>query len=303
MFPPRHRSHCHRHPSKHSAHRSTPSRSDSMKEVQRGAARKAGAELWAPTTQNVSPKRVSTGHPSEVGAIYDEPFADRPAPNYLVSGWPRTGPGRAVGGRRRRVFSGYNVYSDALTLSPEEPGSGPAHVGDCHRRESGPPDKLDEWSACLRCPNLTQGSQARVTRPAVAFTRIYPRPPREMYAEACPSGAGAISLDYERPREPARNPGCLSGSFASICACWTANYLPDDILVKWTGNDGGQHRRTRAAPRHRIAEFAFRLPCIAARVAGAQAHPAQVLYKSFQRNVTRPKMGFGIPLLDCCEET
>ena len=86
-----------------------------------------------------------------------------------------------------------------------------------------------------------------------------------------------------------------------MCLWDLHHYLPDDILVK-------VDRATMAVSiegrepllDHRIAEFAFRLPLHLRRGSLGPKHILRkILYKYVPRDIVdRPKMGFGIPLLD-----
>ena len=108
-----------------------------------------------------------------------------------------------------------------------------------------------------------------------------------------------LTHGQERLRETADD---YPGSFAEQMCLWDLhNYLPDDILVK-------VDRATMAVSiegrepllDHRIAEFAFRLPLHLRRGSLGPKHILRkILYNYVPRAIVdRPKMGFGIPLLE-----
>jgi asparagine synthase (glutamine-hydrolysing) len=241
------------------------------------------------------------------GAIYDEPFADSSGiPTYLVS---RVASEQvkvvlsADGGDE--LFSGYTVYSDALTRVarrariPRPLRSAIVTGGNLVH-----PDKLDEWvSLSPLSMRLRRAVSARLTRPASRIhAYLSAATSGEMYAEAMSFWRGSdlahLTCGQASLRETA---DAYPGSFAEQMCLWDLhNYLPDDILVK-------VDRATMAVSiegrepllDHRIAEFAFRLPLHLRRGSLGPKHILRkILYKYVPREIVdRPKMGFGIPLL------
>jgi asparagine synthase (glutamine-hydrolysing) len=81
----------------------------------------------------------------------------------------------------------------------------------------------------------------------------------------------------------------------------TVTYLPDDILVRWTGRRWRFSGDTCPMLDHRVVEFAWRLPSLKIRNGQGKWLLRQILYRHVPRGlVERPKMGSACPSITGC---
>jgi asparagine synthase (glutamine-hydrolysing) len=242
------------------------------------------------------------------GDLYDEPFQDSSGiPTYLVS---------KVASEQVKVvlsadggdelFSGYNVYERAL-IHVARRASIPAVLRHAVVAAGNilPLDHIDEAIALSPLPrSVIKFLRAKLTWRACRIYEYLSAPTSgAMYEQAFtfwdPRTIRGLTGAYERVRETS---DVYPGSFAEQMCLWDLhNYLPGDILAK-------VDRATMAVSiegrepliDHRIAEFAFRLPLSLRRGPLGPKHILRkILYRHVPRNILdRPKMGFGIPLLE-----
>jgi asparagine synthase (glutamine-hydrolysing) len=204
------------------------------------------------------------------------------------------------------LFSGYNVYTGVLNhiakrnRIPSLFRSAIVAGGDVLQ-----PEKIDEWLSLSSIPK----SAREIVRTKLTWraSRIHDylsaETPGQMYEQAFSfwRGRNLVKLcgGQEHLRETA---DAYPGEFAEKMCLWDLhNYLPGDILTK-------VDRATMAVSiegrepliDHRIVEFAFRLPLHLRRgELGTKHILRKILYKYVPREmIDRPKMGFGIPLLE-----
>lgn len=242
------------------------------------------------------------------GQLYDEPYADSSGiPTYLVS---------RIAGEEVKVvlsadggdelFSGYNVYGDVLShIARRERLPKPLRAVLASVLPRLPLETLDRLANDLPLPNrLRQEIRETVTRRACRIRDYLTAPSNgDFYEQAFsfwrPSELQQLTGGYRRLRETS---DAYPGTMAEQMCLWDLhNYLPGDILTK-------VDRATMAASiegrepllDHRLVEFAFRLPLNLRRgKLGTKHLMRRILYKHVPREmIDRPKMGFGIPLLE-----
>lgn len=241
------------------------------------------------------------------GELYDEPFQDSSGiPTYLVS---------KVASEQVKVvlsadggdelFSGYNVYEGVLE-HVERRARIPAALRHAVVTTGNilPLERIDEMIALSSLPgSVIKLLRAKLTWRACRIHDYLSAPTNgAMYEQAFsfwrPRAIQALTGVYDRVRETA---DIYPGTFAEQMCLWDLhNYLPGDILAK-------VDRATMAVSiegrepliDHRIVEFAFRLPLSLRRGQLGPKHILRkILYRYIPRNIVeRPKMGFGIPLL------
>ena len=242
------------------------------------------------------------------GDIYDEPFADASGiPTYLVSKLASQQVKvvlSADGGDE--LFSGYNVYTGILNHIAKRERI-PSAIKSAIVRSGRMLDfeSIDEWLSLSALPNSVRNLlRAKLTwRACKIHDYLAVETPGGMYEQAFSfwRGQNLVRLcgGQERLRESA---DVYPGVFAEKMCLWDLhNYLPGDILTK-------VDRATMAVSiegrepliDHRIVEFAFRLPLNLRRGELGNKHILRkILYKYVPREmIDRPKMGFGIPLLE-----
>jgi asparagine synthase (glutamine-hydrolysing) len=242
------------------------------------------------------------------GDLYDEPFQDASGiPTYLVS---KVAADQvkvvlsADGGDE--LFSGYNIYERALRHVVRR-SEVPALV----RRavvalgNALPLEQIDEAVTLSPIPrSVAQLVRRKLTwRIGRIHDYLATTTNGALYEQAfsfwSPRAIQALTGRYERVRETTDD---YPGTFAEQMCLWDVfNYLPGDILAK-------VDRATMAVSiegrdpliDHRIVEFAYRLPLSLRRgPLGTKHILRKILYKYVPRElVERPKMGFGIPLLE-----
>ncbi len=242
------------------------------------------------------------------GEIYDEPFADASGiPTYLVSKLASQQVKvvlSADGGDE--LFSGYNIYTGILShIAKREriPSSLKSAItlgGRVLDFES-----IDEWISLSPLPE----SMRNILRTKLTWRagRIHDflaaKTSGGMYEQAFSfwRGRNLVRLcgGQERLRELA---DVYPGVFAEKMCLWDLhNYLPGDILTKVDRATMAMSIEGREPLiDHRIVEFAFNLPLNLRRGALGNKHILRkILYKYVpQEMIDRPKMGFGIPLLE-----
>lgn len=242
------------------------------------------------------------------GDLYDEPFQDSSGiPTYLVSKIASEQVKvvlSADGGDE--LFSGYNVYERALQHVTRRARI-PAVLRHAVVAAGNilPLERIDEMIALSPLPrSVIKLLRDKLTWKACRVYEYLSAPTNgAMYEKAFPFWDPrtilALTGAYDRVRETA---DVYPGSFAEQMCLWDLhNYLPGDILAK-------VDRATMAVSiegrepliDHRIAEFAFRLPLSLRRGSLGSKHILRkILYRHVPRDILdRPKMGFGIPLLE-----
>jgi asparagine synthase (glutamine-hydrolysing) len=242
------------------------------------------------------------------GDLYDEPFHDSSGiPTYLVS---------KVASEQVKVvlsadggdelFSGYGVYEGVLKHVARRARI-PAALRNAVVTTGNilPIERIDEMIALSPLPrSVIKLLRDKLTWKACRIYDYLSAPTSSaMYEQAFsfwdPGAIRTLTGSYERVRETA---DVYPGSFAEQMCLWDLhNYLPGDILAK-------VDRATMAVSiegrepliDHRIVEFAFRLPLSLRRgPLGAKHILRKILYRHVpQEIVDRPKMGFGIPLME-----
>lgn len=242
------------------------------------------------------------------GDLFDEPFADASGiPTYLVS---------KVASEQVKVvlsadggdelFSGYNVYTGVLNhvakraRVPSFLRSAIVKTGDMLH-----PAKIDEWVSLSSIPEpLRNVLRTKLTwRASRIHAYLSAATSGAMYEQAFSTWSGRDLTQLTGGKAQLRQTADIyPGKFEEQMCLWDLhNYLPGDILTK-------VDRATMAVSiegrepliDHRIAEFAFRLPLHLRRgTLGSKHILKKILYKYVpQEIVDRPKMGFGIPLLE-----
>lgn len=241
------------------------------------------------------------------GELYDEPFQDSSGiPTYLVS---------KVASEQVKVvlsadggdelFSGYTVYGDVQKHVARR-ASIPATLRHAVVAAGNiiPLERIDEMIANSPLPrSVNNWLRDNLTWRVCRIHDYFSAPSNgAMYEQAFsfwkPHAIKALIGVYDRARETA---DVYPGTFAEQMCLWDLhNYLPGDILAK-------VDRATMAVSiegrepliDHRIVEFAFRLPLSLRRGPLGPKHILRkILYRHIPQNfVDRPKMGFGIPLL------
>ena len=235
------------------------------------------------------------------------PLPTRPAsPRILSPRWPAN---RSRWCCRRMAATSFSADTTSipksLSRAPGEPGFPASLRSAIVRRELRAPGqvgRMGEPVSVITAP--ARGAEAAHPAGKALHAYLSAATPGEMYAEAMSFSSGGdparLTHGQERLRETADD---YPGSFAEQMCLWDLhNYLPDDILVK-------VDRATMAVSiegrepllDHRIAEFAFRLLLHLRRGSLGPKHILRkILYKvrSQRKIVDRPKMGFGVPLLD-----
>jgi asparagine synthase (glutamine-hydrolysing) len=242
------------------------------------------------------------------GDLYDEPFQDSSGiPTYLVS---RVAAEQvkvvlsADGGDE--LFSGYNSYEGMLrhvarrSAIPALVRKAVTVVGNTL-----PLARIDESVTLSPLPrNLAQSFRRKLTwRTRRIHDYLSTTTNGALYERALsfwgPRSIEALTGNYAHVRETTDD---YPGSFAEQLCLWDlVNYLPGDILAK-------VDRATMAVSiegrdpliDHRIVEFAFRLPLSLRRgPLGAKHILKKILHRYVPREIVeRPKMGFGVPLLE-----
>lgn len=247
------------------------------------------------------------------GHLYDEPFADSSGiPTYLVS---------KIAGEQVKVvlsadggdelFSGYNNYKNVLALLAHRdrfPKALRALL--VTALKIAPLDTFDAMLLGAPIPrSVRDGLRHKVIRRSrlardtylndLSPGAIYEVTMSPYWRELSSGLLLSVSSEMAHIGDPfAPFPGAIA---EKMCLWDLHNYLPGDILTK-------VDRATMAASiegrepliDHRLVEFAFRLPLPMRRgVLGPKHLLRKVLYKHIPREmVDRPKMGFGIPLLE-----
>jgi asparagine synthase (glutamine-hydrolysing) len=242
------------------------------------------------------------------GELYDEPFADSSGiPTYLVSKMASEQVKvvlSADGGDE--LFSGYNVYTGVLNhIAKRDRIPGLLRAAVVAGGAVLHPEKIDEWVGLSPLPKrLRELVRTKLTwRASRIHAYLSAATPGAMYEQAFSFWHGSELARLTGGREHLRETADVyPGEFAEQMCLWDLhNYLPGDILAK-------VDRATMAVSiegrepliDHRIAEFAFRLPLNLRRGALGPKHILRkILYKYVPREIVdRPKMGFGIPLLE-----
>lgn len=241
------------------------------------------------------------------GDLYDEPFADASGiPTYLVSKIASEQVKvvlSADGGDE--LFSGYNSYKGALDEQGRRDTLG------AFRRSLNPLLKFLPWQSIddivLELPVsavLRNKIRSKISRRPLNMRRYLTAPTLGTMFER---NMGMWQVDEVQhllgsPAVERVSPDTYPGSFAEQMCLWDLhNYMPGDILAK-------VDRATMAVSiegrepliDHRIAEFAFRMPLHLRRGPMGPKHILRkILYKYVPKDIVdRPKMGFGVPMLE-----
>lgn len=258
-----------------------------------GYARKVATHLGSDHTELYVSSADALAVIPRLPSIYDEPFADESQiPTFLVSQLARRQVTVSLSGDGGdELFGGYDRYARSRklwTLLERMPGGLRGAVAGV----------LRGGASCLR---------GKLRRRAEWLGRALPAKSREsLYCFMMSHRANEIVMRGEQ--------GHGGGAFAMTNSAWrmrdyeewmmytdSVTYLPDDILVKVDRASMAVSLESRVPLLdHQVVEFAWRLPPGMKVLDGTPKWVLrQLLYRYLPEElVERPKMGFGVPLVD-----
>jgi asparagine synthase (glutamine-hydrolysing) len=271
-------------------------------------ARAIAGHLGSDHTEVLVDARQTLSVVPEIGAVYDEPFADSSqVPTYLICRLARQHVTVALSGDGGdELFCGYNRYRwtpAAWRRVAWAPRPVRAAAAACLTSVS-----PATWDRSMHAMGALVGS-ARQRNPGEKIHRLADllradRPESVSMSMLAPWGgsSGSVVVGEEWNGSPSNgHPSVAAGIGLTehLMQLDTAVYLPDDILTKVDRASMATSLEVRVPILdHSLVEFAWRLPLTMKLRDGVAKWPLrQVLLRHVPASmVDRPKMGFGVPL-------